>query len=183
VSELSRSRRNWIIAGVLAIGLVVGAAEIVVSDKWSDWDAGVSTPIALQVLFLAWGIDSIFSMGWAEIALFLPIGLLFYATFSLMSVAHLLVPESKRKLWARLILILLFLSSAIGWWANWPLLHWGPHNSWRSPLACAAAAFAALSLIGYGFWRRNPDGRAAFWYPAILQVWIQSVWIPWPDND
>lgn len=183
MSERARPRRTGLIAGVLLIGLLVNACEILADRWWSDWEAGILTPMTLQVYFLAGVIDTIVHPVWEGAATFVLIGLLVYGCFAALALVPLLVPDSTRQLWAKIMLILLFLASAIGWWSNWPLLQWGPYNRWRTPLACAGAALAGLSLIAFAFWRRNPDGRAAFWYPATLQVWVQSLWIPWPDVD
>lgn len=183
MSELTRARRIRIIAGVLVIGLLVGFAEIVAYERWSDWEDGIFTPVSAQITTLAWGVFSIGDANWGEALLLLLVGSLLFALTSFCSVAPLLVSESKRRFWASFMLILLLVSSAIGWWSNWPLLQWGPKNTWRRPLACVAGALLVLCLIAGWFWRRNPDGRAAFWYPAMLQIWIQSLWIPWPDVD
>lgn len=183
MSAITRVRRNRIIAGVIVIGLLTGLAEVIAYEIWTEWQEEVFTPLSFQVMLLAFGVAVILDGEWNEAILLFPLGVLLFLAASFIALAPLLVPASMRELWARLILILVFFISAIGWKSNWPLLQWGPRNSWRMPLACVSAGLASLSLIGYAFWRRNPDGRAAFWYPAILQVWIQSLWIPWPDDD
>jgi hypothetical protein len=185
VTAITRARRNRIIAGVLGIGLLVGIMEIVAYETWTDWQAEIFSPLSFQVMFLYFGGASLLnSMGtWDSAILLCSIGVVLFLATSLLALTPLLVAEINRILCARIVLVLLVLSAAVGWWEIWGLLEYGPNNSWRRPLAYASGGLLALCLIAHWFWQRNPDGRAAFWYPAILQVWIQSLWIPFPDDD
>jgi len=182
VNTLARPRRKRIILLVFALGLLAGLLELITLAPWGDWEAGNFTPIP-QTILLSYGIGSLLDTHWVEGALILLYGALLFFFTSLLAIAPLLLSQDQRRRWAKFLLLLLLLTSVVAWLWNWALPEWGPRDCLRLPLVFVNGALAGLALIAAWFWHRNPDGRAAFWYTAALQVWIQTLWIPWPDDD
>lgn len=79
-------------------------------------------------------------------------------------------------------LILLVATSSIAWVEFWNSYQW--YGTKRIIVwAIGNALLAALCFLFYRDWRRDPEGPARRRLPLTMQLWLQTLWIPWPMDD
>lgn len=79
-------------------------------------------------------------------------------------------------------LLLLAVTSLIAWIQFWSDYQW--FGTKRIVVwAIGNVLLAVLCFLCYRAWRRNPEGPARRRFPLAMQLWLQTLWLPWPVDD
>lgn len=79
-------------------------------------------------------------------------------------------------------LLLLVLTSLIAWIQFWSDYQW--YGTKRIVVYAAGnVLMTALCFFQYRAWRQDPEGPARRRLPLAMQLWLQTLWIPWPPFD
>ena len=79
-------------------------------------------------------------------------------------------------------LLLLAVTSLIAWIQFWSDYQW--YGTKRIVVyAVGNVLMTALCFFQYRAWRQDPEGPARRRLPLAMQLWLQTLWIPWPIFD
>ena len=105
----------------------------------------------------------------------------FLTTTSVALIPILVRPELARVLMLP-CLLLLVLTSLFAWTDLWPE-HWWNQSRGVVTFMVGNSLLTATCLLQYRAWSKDPEGPARRRLPLAMQLWLQTLWIPWPPWD
>ena len=104
----------------------------------------------------------------------------------LLTTGVVLIPVLVRAELARVLmlpcLLMLIVTSLVAWTEPWPEQWWNvPYRVVL--LAAGNGLLMAICCLQYRDWRKNSEGPARRRLPLAMQLWLQTLWLPWAIQD